>query len=512
MEVTSNRSSPAPVDRAQASLGPRSMIPQTEEDFNIIRRVTTGQLNTDARPKRESNHIKRPPNAWILFRSWYLAHYGDELPNVRMDIKTKMVGALWHHLSDDERQEWQKVAQRLLAEHKKRYPDWTYKPRRRGCDTDSLDAGTSTRIPTPAEVQARAGELLNPAEVAGLAAAVAQQNADAALSEASPTKSTTSTKARTKASANRTKRAPAKKQRSRVGSQEIARYTDQALKRWGIGEYDPTKAQRARDEPRRLRTARLNGRNSIVALYEAKQLTKQAAESQFNATPDPDLTNPDVSSSSSLGPESAPGEAQACIPSSFYSVLNPPSYSSTPQLAQQPMAHSNTIPFGPLPVFPGHGGPNVAEEEVSPTSQGGPSTSFLGLGQQSPLPSAQSVSGSSYGASSCSSPGLSRYASPSVDDDLAMLFGLMGPPATTTTTTESSTGGVSQGVRGASDDGFGLSLEHYLSQELTTAKPTQDDSFWALLHGSSPTTTTTTSAPQTIPPPHPSVPFAAQGA
>lgn len=74
-------------------------------------------------------HIPRPPNAFILFRSSFIKsqHVSSSIEGNHGTL-SKIVGMVWHNLSFEERQIWQAKAKRALAEHKRRFPEYSFRP------------------------------------------------------------------------------------------------------------------------------------------------------------------------------------------------------------------------------------------------------------------------------------------------------------------------------------------------------------------------------------------------
>ncbi|KIJ23462.1 hypothetical protein M422DRAFT_195883, partial [Sphaerobolus stellatus SS14] len=80
------------------------------------------------------NNPPRPPNAWILFRS-------DEFKKILEEMKrdptqkrmpqadiSKLIAARWKTISDDERQEYEKLSERKKVEHMELYPGYRFQP------------------------------------------------------------------------------------------------------------------------------------------------------------------------------------------------------------------------------------------------------------------------------------------------------------------------------------------------------------------------------------------------
>jgi len=79
--------------------------------------------------KKPAGHIPRPPNAFILFRSWFIKsqHVSTEVETNHSTL-SKIIGMTWKNLSEDDRQEWHIKAKQALAEHKRKFPQYTFRP------------------------------------------------------------------------------------------------------------------------------------------------------------------------------------------------------------------------------------------------------------------------------------------------------------------------------------------------------------------------------------------------
>lgn len=104
---------------------PRSFIytPDPEPEAEL----TT--LNSHSKKKdKDANHIPRPPNAFILFRSSFIkAQHIPEKIEGNHSALSKIIGKYWKTLSPEERQVWDVKATIALAEHRKKYPDWRFR-------------------------------------------------------------------------------------------------------------------------------------------------------------------------------------------------------------------------------------------------------------------------------------------------------------------------------------------------------------------------------------------------
>ncbi|KAI0338072.1 hypothetical protein BDW22DRAFT_1338667, partial [Trametopsis cervina] len=79
--------------------------------------------------KKPDNHIPRPPNAFILFRSSFIKNQ-----HVSSDVETnhstlsKIIGLTWQNLPAEERQIWHAKAKIALEEHKRKFPQYAFRP------------------------------------------------------------------------------------------------------------------------------------------------------------------------------------------------------------------------------------------------------------------------------------------------------------------------------------------------------------------------------------------------
>ncbi|PCH35050.1 hypothetical protein WOLCODRAFT_19741 [Wolfiporia cocos MD-104 SS10] len=79
--------------------------------------------------KRDADHIPRPPNAFILFRSSFIRaqHIPGAIEGSHSAL-SKIIGKYWRALPRAERAHWEAQARAAQAEHRARYPDWRFRP------------------------------------------------------------------------------------------------------------------------------------------------------------------------------------------------------------------------------------------------------------------------------------------------------------------------------------------------------------------------------------------------
>ncbi|KAH0826795.1 hypothetical protein J3R83DRAFT_5218 [Lanmaoa asiatica] len=79
--------------------------------------------------KRGEDHIPRPPNAFILFRSSFIKsqHVSTEIETNHSTL-SKIIGLTWQNMPHDERQVWHTKAKKALEEHRKKWPQYAFRP------------------------------------------------------------------------------------------------------------------------------------------------------------------------------------------------------------------------------------------------------------------------------------------------------------------------------------------------------------------------------------------------
>jgi hypothetical protein len=87
--------------------------------------------------KGDSNYVKRPENAFILFRRKCVEERNapidtsnDKSKKPRQADLSKSISQQWKSLSKVERQYWEDLAKEKKKEHEAKYPDYVYRPQR----------------------------------------------------------------------------------------------------------------------------------------------------------------------------------------------------------------------------------------------------------------------------------------------------------------------------------------------------------------------------------------------
>ncbi|KAJ2914339.1 hypothetical protein MD484_g6081, partial [Candolleomyces efflorescens] len=79
--------------------------------------------------KKPENHIPRPPNAFILFRSSFIKqqHVSQEVETNHSTL-SKIIGIAWKSMPEIERQKWHAKAKEEQEAHRRKFPKYAFKP------------------------------------------------------------------------------------------------------------------------------------------------------------------------------------------------------------------------------------------------------------------------------------------------------------------------------------------------------------------------------------------------
>lgn len=79
--------------------------------------------------KKPENHIPRPPNAFILFRSSFIkSQHVSTSVETNHSTLSKIIGITWKNMSESERQVWHAKAKVEQEEHRRKFPKYAFRP------------------------------------------------------------------------------------------------------------------------------------------------------------------------------------------------------------------------------------------------------------------------------------------------------------------------------------------------------------------------------------------------
>ncbi|KAF7310871.1 Phosphoacetylglucosamine mutase [Mycena chlorophos] len=130
--------------------------------------------------KKSSGHVPRPPNAFILFRSSFIkSQQVSETVETNHSTLSKIIGMTWKNLSEDERTVWRQAAAEAVADHKRKFPTYSFRPKHsRG------KKGDPERPPPKPKRKVREGSYKDPARCEKIAELLAKGTNGAELAAA----------------------------------------------------------------------------------------------------------------------------------------------------------------------------------------------------------------------------------------------------------------------------------------------------------------------------------------
>ncbi|KAI0349688.1 HMG-box, partial [Trametes cingulata] len=79
------------------------------------------------------DYVKRPQNAWLIFRNRKLTELraAHRSKKARQAELSKVIALAWKMLSAEEKQEWFDLAKKAKEDHADQHPGYVYRPKRK---------------------------------------------------------------------------------------------------------------------------------------------------------------------------------------------------------------------------------------------------------------------------------------------------------------------------------------------------------------------------------------------
>ena len=113
-------------------VGTDSSMLEAPTDKIITPSSCVQRICADSRAKERKDHIKRPMNAFMVWAQLERRKMTLEYPDMHNAEISRRLGKLWRILPDIEKQPYVEESERLRVLHMKQYPDYKYRPRKRG--------------------------------------------------------------------------------------------------------------------------------------------------------------------------------------------------------------------------------------------------------------------------------------------------------------------------------------------------------------------------------------------
>ncbi|CAG8682893.1 13550_t:CDS:1, partial [Funneliformis caledonium] len=113
-----------------------SLFIQEQESHQLL---TTYELSliseliTPKEKKRNNNKVPRPPNCFIIFRNYFVITNKDQCDQEKISMRmiSTLASEAWKSLSPDSKSFFRTLADMYLQNHKIKYPDYKFSPKKK---------------------------------------------------------------------------------------------------------------------------------------------------------------------------------------------------------------------------------------------------------------------------------------------------------------------------------------------------------------------------------------------
>ncbi|KAA0197615.1 hypothetical protein HAZT_HAZT004665 [Hyalella azteca] len=103
-------------------------------------------MNSQKTKKHPPNHIKRPMNAFMVWSQMERREIVKFAPDTHNAEISKQLGKRWKLLTEEQRKPYREEAARLKELHNREYPNYKYRPKKKGLKCEKLKCTSGGKI------------------------------------------------------------------------------------------------------------------------------------------------------------------------------------------------------------------------------------------------------------------------------------------------------------------------------------------------------------------------------